>query len=106
MLEKNYFQRKYAKSNDQDRRARTRTLIQLGGLLNVAKLLEEFGINIGDDLQQDFDANENAAKLLGFLLDAKVTLMDENNPQFSRWIEMGKNRMLMHQYQETEKSQN
>ncbi len=45
---------------------RTRTLIQLGGLLEKAKLLLPFDIQPGDDLQRPENLSK-AASLLGFL---------------------------------------
>ncbi len=49
------------------RKARTRTMIQLGGLLNMLNLPNICGINPGDDLQTDFEASDKAAVLLGML---------------------------------------
>jgi hypothetical protein len=48
-----------------NRNARTRTLIQLGGLLDLTPLLSICGIELGDDLQ--IDHREKAAALLGIL---------------------------------------
>ena len=49
------------------RKASTRTMIQLGGLLNMLNLPNICGINPGDDLQTDFEASDKAAVLLGML---------------------------------------
>ena len=51
-----------------DRRARTRTLIQMGGLLNMIGLPQLCGIADGDDLQQDLESQDKAATLLGMLV--------------------------------------
>lgn len=45
------------------RRARTRSLIQLGGLLEHAKTLEVFNIPLGTDLQTDISVKNNIAAL-------------------------------------------
>lgn len=56
------------------RKARTRTLIQLGGLLNMLNLPSICGINTGDDLQTDFEASDKAAILLGMLVHLEDSL--------------------------------
>ncbi len=53
--------------NNTQRRARTRTLIQMGGLLNMVGLPQLCGIAEGDDLQLDLDNQDKAATLLGIL---------------------------------------
>ena len=57
-----------------DRRARTRTLIQMGGLLNMIGLPQMCGISDGDDLQQDLENQDKAATLLGMLIHLNETL--------------------------------
>lgn len=57
-----------------DRRARTRTLIQMGGLLNMIGIPELCGIKDGDDLQQDLENQDKAAILLGMLVHLNETL--------------------------------
>ena len=49
----------------QFRKARTRTLIQLGGLVEKSGLLEPLNITLGDDLQKDYEHLENTAILTG-----------------------------------------
>lgn len=44
-------QHKMKKHDNKERKTRTRTLIQLGGLLDLTPLLTICGINLGDDLQ-------------------------------------------------------
>ncbi|MBY0264216.1 MAG: conjugal transfer protein TraD [Holosporales bacterium] len=47
------------------RHSRTRLLIQIGGLFQKAGLLETFGINADDDLQEP-ESLIKAARVLGF----------------------------------------
>ncbi len=61
------------KENTAERRARTRTLIQLGGLLTVSGLHELFDISPGDDLELDPTTRDNGATLLGCL----ITVMEQ-----------------------------
>jgi Trm5-related predicted tRNA methylase len=49
----------------QFRKARTRTLIQLGGLVDKSGLLEPLNITLGDDLQKDYGHLESTAILTG-----------------------------------------
>jgi len=51
------------------RRARTRTLIQLGGLIEKSGLMESFGLETGDDLQKDIGKKESVFALLGALIE-------------------------------------
>ncbi len=56
-------------SSSEKRRARTRSLIQLGGLLDHAGTLEVFNIPLGVDLQSDESVKNNIAALFkSFLL--------------------------------------
>jgi len=65
------------------RKARTRQLITAGGLLQKSGLLEVFHINPDDDLQ-DYENRENAAALLGFLIESyQKNDFDELN--LERW---------------------
>jgi hypothetical protein len=50
-----------------NRRARTRTLIQAGSLLNLVGLFELCDLKEGDDLQLNDTAKDKAAILLGIL---------------------------------------
>ncbi|MBX9621923.1 MAG: conjugal transfer protein TraD [Alphaproteobacteria bacterium] len=50
------------------RRARTRTLIQLAGLMEKAKLLETFHIELGRDMQKDPEMKESVTALFKGLL--------------------------------------
>lgn len=53
------------------RRARTRTLIQLGGLIEKAGLLQDFGIELGTDLQKDAEMQRPVAALFYGLLELR-----------------------------------
>ncbi len=53
------------------RRARTRTLIALGGLVEKSGLTDLVGIELGQDLQKDEKCFENIALLFGALLELK-----------------------------------
>lgn len=66
------------------RKARTRTLIQVGGLVQRSGLMAAFGIEPGDDLQ-DYEHIHKARQLLG--------LLDEIEPNGDRyyWEMKGQN---------------
>ena len=59
------------------RKLRTRTLIQLGGLIEKAGVLEPLGLNLGDDLQKDVDVKEAMITLFGALIDMKETVLTD-----------------------------
>lgn len=50
------------------RKARTRTLIQLGGLVEKAGLVDTLALTIGADLQKDGEMEKPVAILLGALV--------------------------------------
>ena len=56
------------KSSKKQRKARTRTLIQLGGLVHKYGLTKKFGIELGEDLQVDEIAREKARRLEEWLI--------------------------------------
>ncbi len=60
-----------------DRRARTRTLIQMGGLLNMIGLPQLCGIHDGDDLQTNPLNHDKAATLLGMLVHLNEKLLEQ-----------------------------
>ncbi len=74
------------------RKARTRTLIQIGGLLEKANLLEEFDIQAGQDLQ-DPTQLDKAAKLLGFLKSVHDE-NDFNSKNMKDWKTLGEAELL------------
>lgn len=73
------------------RKARTRCLIQLGGLAEKADLLECIGLEIGDDLQKDPETFEGAAILMGAFLSLYDTFHSEEcEAQKLLWAARGK----------------
>ena len=72
------------------RRARTRTLIQVGGLVSLSGLLSICHIEEGEDLQADIESRDKAATLLGIFLEAVEKI--PNPPQAHQvecWREAG-----------------
>lgn len=67
---------KLSHADRSQRKARTRHLIQLGGLLNMINLPERCGLSEGEDLQLDFEASDKAAVLLGMLIHLNDSLPD------------------------------
>ena len=59
------------------RKLRTRTLIQLGGLVEKAGLLQTLGITMGADLQKDAEVKDAVSILLGSLAEIQAALEDE-----------------------------
>lgn len=53
---------------NQQRAARTRTLIQIGGLVVKSGIIEKLGIEIGADLQKDEQQKKKAYTFLGMLI--------------------------------------
>jgi len=73
------------------RKARTRTLIQLGGLVEKANLLEPLFLNLGQDLQKNPDCFEGAAVLMGAFAELRqVFEADDAEGQRVLWRERGK----------------
>jgi hypothetical protein len=68
------------KAQTTNRKARTRTLIQLGSLLNLINLPSICGIKDGDDLQFDLEATDKAATLLGMLAHLEDSLPPALSP--------------------------
>ena len=83
------------KENTQERRLRTRTLIQCGGLLSLSGLLEQCDIEEGEDIQHDLESYEKAAMLLGILVNASEAFLLQNNDRqkVERFKKIGKSRM-------------
>ncbi len=74
-----------------ERRARTRTLIQLGGLLHKSGLTSLVDIEPGQDLQKDDECFDGVATLFGALLDLKNMWAQEDiEQQKILWMERGK----------------
>ena len=67
-------------SSNAERRARTRSLIQLGGLMEKAGIVNTFGITLGTDLQQDPAMKQPIAALFKALLNLNaLTQSEETN---------------------------
>ena len=60
------------------RRARTRSLIQIGGLLERSGLLQDFGIKLGADLQKDLEMQKPVAALYWGLMELKVLVKSDD----------------------------
>lgn len=58
-------------SSSEQRRVRTRSLIQLGRLIEKAELLDVFGIVLGEDLQKETSMKEPVAALFKGLLELR-----------------------------------
>lgn len=72
------------------RKSRTRTLIQLGGLLTKTRFLDLFDINLGDDLQTEDAHSTKALMLMGLLKDLSDQLPDAfTSPQCDALKEKG-----------------
>ena len=65
LTQKAALQHKIKRQENSKRKARTRTLIQLGGLLDLTPLLAICNIELGEDLQLDHP--DKSATLLGIL---------------------------------------
>ena len=76
--QKNALEFRQKNDSKQLRMKRTRTLIQTGGLLSVAGLLDRFSIILGDDLQVDSENHDKAATLLGVF----ISLMEQLPHEF------------------------
>lgn len=76
-----------------ERQSRTRTLIQLGGILQKSGLLEAFDIKTGEDLQ-GYESRCKAWQLLGFLTHC-LEQYDNSEESASAHKKTGE-RLLMH----------
>jgi len=75
LLQKSALENRMKKQKNNLRKARTRTLIQIGGLVDITPLPAICGIELGQDLQIDYP--DKAATLLGILMCA-VNRLPEN----------------------------
>lgn len=66
-------------SENSFRKARTRTLIQIGSLCKLAGLLDLFNIEEGEDLQIHLLSKDKAAALLGFII-SNIEKIDDIEP--------------------------
>ena len=80
------------------RKARTRTLIQLGGLIKLIGLSDYCGIVEGMDLQLNLEQQDRAAQLLGILVDAYGDLPENpSDTQMELWKNKGIQLMKSHE---------
>jgi len=77
------------------RKARTRTLIQAGGILKVAGLFDICGIKEGDDLQADMASRDKAAILLGILMEALPEGRQIDEDLLHHWQQIGVRQLKM-----------
>jgi len=70
-----------------ERKARTRSLIQLGSLIDKAELTETFGIVLGKDVQKDPEMKGPIAALFKRLLVLKEIAQSED--VYSLWTHQG-----------------
>lgn len=79
---------------NEQRKARTRTLIQLGGVLKLTGLLDYCDIKVGEDLQEDLTAMDKSAVLLGILLETYDKVPNEpDDTKINAWMKRGINCM-------------
>jgi hypothetical protein len=76
-------------SSTSQRRARTRSLIQLGGLLELAGTLDVFGIPLGVDLQKDVSVKNNIAALFKGLLELNEMVESSETVDLNLWALQG-----------------
>lgn len=69
-----FYASKKASAVDLQRKAETRTKIQLGGLVIKSGLTDVFSISVGADLQLDLEEREKAVLLLGALIETSQNL--------------------------------
>jgi len=82
------------KENTQERKLKTRNKIQAGGLLRLSGLLEQCEISEMEDLQNTPEGYEKGATLLGILIDASETLLQNNNTQqMERFRKIGESKL-------------
>jgi hypothetical protein len=76
--------------NNSMRQARTRTIIQAGGLLSKSGIMDAFDIQLGEDLQ-DYESLPKAARLLGFLHACfeNQDITEQQQQQLSLWQQTG-----------------
>lgn len=75
---------------NEQRKARTRTLIQLGGVLKLTGLLDYCDIKVGEDLQEDITAMDKSAVLLGILLETYNKVPNEpDDSKINAWMKRG-----------------
>ena len=71
------------------RKSRTLTLIQIGGLVNKAGLLDPLGLHLGDNLQKNEQIFDEVATIMGAFCDLSQPLQ-KDDAQKLLWRERGK----------------
>ena len=71
------------------RKSRTRTLIQLGGLIEKTNLLEPLALTLGDDLQKNETLFDQVAILAGAFTELYEPLKNDSSQKMI-WKEKGK----------------
>jgi hypothetical protein len=90
LLQKAALKTKLKRRSGTARKSRTRTLIQIGGLVDLTPLLAVCNINLGEDLQ--FDYPDKAAVLLGILIELTNRLpSDITDEDFKKYKNIGLN---------------
>ena len=87
---------KERQKKEQLRKSRTRTLIQLGGLLELTTLPSICNINLGDDLQNEMQTK--AALLLGILVKYADLLPEELSEEQTNKMKIIGNTILAARY--------
>lgn len=98
-LKKNLLKIKQDSISKQHRRARTRTLIQLGGLVEKSGLMDLANIKLGEDLQLDYEAYEKAATLFEMLSESFLKFENTNSKEFEHLKEKGLKKMKKVSYE-------
>ncbi len=98
-----YYESKEKSASKSQRKAETRTKIQLGGLLIKSGLTNWFSIQVGSDLQLDEKEKEKATLLLGALIDMSNNLPSHGSKK-EEWAILGRSAFMEHFLTAKEKS--
>ena len=74
----------------EDRRARTRTLIQLGGLVEKSGLMDVLGLEMGQDLQKDPTLFSKVAILSAIFNENTKIFTNISDGEIANWIKSGR----------------
>ncbi len=74
----------------EDRRARTRTLIQLGGLVEKSGLMDVLGLEMGQDLQKDPNLFSKVAILSAIFNENTKIFTNISDGEIANWIKSGR----------------
>ncbi len=98
-LKKNYLKSKIETQSKQDRRARTRTLIQLGGLIEKSGLMNLVELQTGEDIQLNHESFEKAAILFEMLSETVLKFENETKEELQTLKQKGLRKMKQASYQ-------